>query len=356
MLRGATFVDLPEAKTNSKTSQNNEKISKTWREEEGETTVVPPSSKAKTDADDNDSKHFGLCKEHFLLICKLICDAGVDLNKRILISDATQKQLSLDDTADSAGSGKACRYGDQCRDQRDKDHVCKYSHPKPGKLELKHRSGAAKSSESDRPRDPKQLQHDLGYTVLHMAVATGNADLVRFWLDQGANPMVSDEAGMTPLMQAAHERSAVEIPTLLLKLGRHNKFLVHAVDSAKRTALHYAVNFWPNTRKTAVAATNKLFKSKRCCWNTVRTSIRKTQQIAHRCIMCLFHWAKRTQQAKATPSSCSATCVLLARHPYVPDRPVSLLKSKSNWTRPMCTDVLQYITRQCWVLRFAPNI
>ena len=63
----------------------------------------------------------------------------------------------------------------------------------------------------------KQGEH--GRTALHMAAAWGHADTVQLLLENGANPTIVDEAGMTPPMVArdgyrsnhvaAEQRSAV---------------------------------------------------------------------------------------------------------------------------------------------------
>jgi ankyrin repeat protein len=63
----------------------------------------------------------------------------------------------------------------------------------------------------------KQCEH--GRTALHMAAAWGHADVVQLLLENGANPEIVDEEGMTPPMVArdgyrsndvtAEQRSAV---------------------------------------------------------------------------------------------------------------------------------------------------
>jgi len=63
----------------------------------------------------------------------------------------------------------------------------------------------------------KQCEH--GRTALHMATAWGHADVVQLLLENGANPTIVDEEGLTPPIVArdgyrsnkvtAQERSAV---------------------------------------------------------------------------------------------------------------------------------------------------
>ncbi|KAG9394228.1 hypothetical protein J8273_4330 [Carpediemonas membranifera] len=79
--------------------------------------------------------------------------------------------------------------------------------------------------------------HVMGHTPLHMAVQTGNAELVRLLLEASADPTAVDGDG-TSVIHAATEIGAADCVAALLA---HNQALVNTVGEAGFTILHVAV-------------------------------------------------------------------------------------------------------------------
>lgn len=74
-------------------------------------------------------------------------------------------------------------------------------------------------------------------TFLHFAVVEGRADVVKWLLENGANPNIRSTYG-TPLHEAMlHGYLTVEIPELLLRYGANPNLL----DDKGRTVMWYAV-------------------------------------------------------------------------------------------------------------------
>ena len=72
-------------------------------------------------------------------------------------------------------------------------------------------------------------------TALHVACATGELDVVRLLLIEGAKPDVIDKHGDSPLH--AVTRSAIDPLAKVMELLKHNKHCVNAQNSSKETAL-----------------------------------------------------------------------------------------------------------------------
>jgi ankyrin repeat protein len=80
------------------------------------------------------------------------------------------------------------------------------------------------------------VQTEAGKTALAGAVMRGNVDIAGILLEEGANPNLSNCAGVSPLMIAAR-RGYVALARLLL--DEYNAY-PNLVDNRGRTALHYA--------------------------------------------------------------------------------------------------------------------
>ncbi|MFD0982825.1 ankyrin repeat domain-containing protein [Tropicimonas aquimaris] len=75
-----------------------------------------------------------------------------------------------------------------------------------------------------------------GYTALHRAAASDSAEVVRLLLDAGADIMVLDDLGNTPLHDAASRSASVEVIRELIEAGAD----IHATNEAGWTPLHRA--------------------------------------------------------------------------------------------------------------------
>ncbi len=85
--------------------------------------------------------------------------------------------------------------------------------------------------------DPRMLSAQSRETPLHAAVEAGKLDLVRYFLDQGADVNARAADGRMPLFRAAHA-ARTELVALLLEQGAE----VKVVDGQGATPLHYAAN------------------------------------------------------------------------------------------------------------------
>ena len=101
-----------------------------------------------------------------------------------------------------------------------------------GDLEGVRRAVAAGEAVNQSPR-PRP-----GYPPLFLAAARGHIDVVRFLLDQGADPNIVDHIGVTPLMGVCYE-DRVEVAELLLARGAD----VHARSSQRETPLMFAAMY-----------------------------------------------------------------------------------------------------------------
>lgn len=77
-----------------------------------------------------------------------------------------------------------------------------------------------------------------GWTALTIAAAKGNADLLQWLLDRGADGQTRDVYRYTPLLRAV-ENGYIETATILLTLPKTD---VNAQDEYENTALHHAVS------------------------------------------------------------------------------------------------------------------
>jgi ankyrin repeat protein len=85
-----------------------------------------------------------------------------------------------------------------------------------------------------------EIENNTEHTPLLRAIENGLFEIVRFWLDRGANALATTYDGSTALMLACQEEPDpnLEIVRLLLAAG----VPVDARDRTRRTALHYAAH------------------------------------------------------------------------------------------------------------------
>jgi ankyrin repeat protein len=84
-------------------------------------------------------------------------------------------------------------------------------------------------------RSDEQQNSDWGNTPLHYAAASGNAEVVRMLLAAGANPNARNDLGITPLHRAVRFPQVAE---LLIDHGAR----IDAADARGRTPLHWAAS------------------------------------------------------------------------------------------------------------------
>lgn len=97
--------------------------------------------------------------------------------------------------------------------------LCRYEQGiKQAHLELLLKHGASIDAHIPFNADPKQIK--CGRTGLWYATRHGNVNLVKFFLDNGASPTVSDGDGVTALMNSSRKRN-IECTLMLLKSLHH---------------------------------------------------------------------------------------------------------------------------------------
>lgn len=84
---------------------------------------------------------------------------------------------------------------------------------------------------------------DEGRTGLHWAVSEGHIAMVKYLLERGANPNVSDNIGWTPLMSACSMGRQDIAEALIEKLKESpSSFKIDQKNNGGCTALHYAAS------------------------------------------------------------------------------------------------------------------
>ncbi len=107
-------------------------------------------------------------------------------------------------------------------------------------------SNAAHSQAFAHPIPPHSKQAHLGYSALHIAVATSQTSVVSWLMKHGADPLVRTCQDYTPLMINVGLTADTALATALLdncKTPALAREVVRARDKFGCTAFHMAVNY-----------------------------------------------------------------------------------------------------------------